>query len=101
MLNFSSWMPPIVPGSLSSSVASTCGKPRSGLGLGLGLALGLVEGAADPDAEGGLAGVVVAIGVGIAVDGRACVAVGDAVTVALPQPAAKTAARPMPIRAEV
>ena len=96
-------MPPIVPGSLSSSVALTCGKPRSGLGLGLRLALGLVEGKADPDAKGELAGVavVVAVGVGIGVDGAVCPAGGDAVPVALPHPAAKPAARLMPIRAEV
>ena len=94
MLNLQSVMPPITPGSLSSSAALTCPKPRSGHGSGL------AEGEADPDADGELAGVAVAGAVAVGVGRTVWAAVGDAVTVALPHPAAKTAAKPMPIRAE-
>ena len=83
-------MPPITPGSLSSRAAFTCPRPRSWVGLGH------TDGEVDPDADGELAEVAVAVVCGSTV----CVTVGDAVIVALPQPVARTAASPMPIRAE-
>ena len=90
MLRVHSVTPPIIPGSLPSSEASTCTRPRSRHGFGVGL--GLVEGAADPDDVGDE--VVVAAGVGVRRGVET--AVGDGVAPTPAQPARRIAAIPRP-----